>query len=451
MKNKLNIEIIIGVVAGLLIACGAGAAEGASLSAGPAMEISAGDTSWVLISAALVLLMTPAVGLFYGGMVRGKNVLSVMTQSFVIAALVSIIWVLVGYSLAFAPDTGFGLVGGLQWAGLGGVGAAPSSYAPTIPHSIFMAFQMMFAIITPALIIGAFSDRMKFSALILFVILWSVFVYAPLAHWVWGEGGWLRSLGALDFAGGTVVHISAGLSALVAAILIGRRLENTSGSEIRPHNITMTMIGASLLWFGWFGFNAGSALGANGIAAQAFVTTNTAAAAAALSWMMVSWKHTGKPSSLGIFTGGVCGLVAVTPAAGFVSPISAMIIGAAAGAVCYGMVWLMKRKTDVDDALDVFACHGMGGIVGALLTGFFAERAINPAGADGLLFGGAGLLVSQVVAVVATIAFAVGMTWAILKILDATVGIRVRKEEEILGLDLTQHGEEAYPDMDIPS
>lgn len=440
---------MLGMVIGLLIACGAGSAEGAA--GGAPAAIDTGDTAWVLISAALVLLMTPAVGLFYGGMVRGKNVLSVMTQSFVIAAIVSIIWVLVGYSIAFSPDTGAGLAGGLQWAGLGGVGAAPSAYAPTIPHSIFMAFQMMFAIITPALIIGAFSDRMKFSALILFVILWSVFVYAPLAHWVWGEGGWLRSLGALDFAGGTVVHISAGLSALVAAILIGRRLENTEGSEIRPHNITMTMIGASLLWFGWFGFNAGSALGANGIAVQAFMTTNMAGAAAALSWMVVSWKHTGKPSSLGIFTGAVCGLAAVTPAAGFIGPIAATLIGAVAGAVCYGTVWLMKRRTNVDDALDVFACHGIGGILGVLLTGFFAERAINPAGANGLFFGSTGLLGSQAIAVIATVAFAAGMTWVILKFLDAVVGIRVRKEEEILGLDLTQHGEEAYPDMDIPS
>ncbi len=459
MDRRFNIEISLAVVFGLLLVSGAVAEEAqpganagdlAAINA-PSAEISAGDTSWVLISAALVLLMTPAVGLFYGGMVRGKNVLSVMTQSFVIVAIVSIIWMVVGYSMAFGPDTGAGIIGGLQWAGLAGVGMEPSGYAPTIPHAAFMMFQAMFAIITPALIIGAFSDRMKFSAFILFVALWSVLVYAPLAHWVWGDGGWLKGMGVLDFAGGIVVHISAGISALVAALVIGRRLENTEGSEMRPHNITMTMIGASLLWFGWFGFNAGSALGANGVAVQAFMTTNMAGAAAALSWMMVSWKHTGKPSSLGIFTGAVCGLAAVTPAAGFIGPIAATLIGAVAGAVCYGTVWLMKRRTNVDDALDVFACHGIGGILGVLLTGFFAERAINPAGGDGLFFGSIGLLGSQAMAVVATVAFAAGMTWVILKALQATVGIRVRKEEEILGLDLTQHGEEAYPDMDIPS
>lgn len=436
----------------MLAICGAASAEetGSAALGGAGAAINTGDTAWVLISAALVLLMTPAVGLFYGGMTRNKNVLSIMTQSFVIVAIVSVLWVAIGYSIAFAPDVG-GVTGNLDWAGLKGVGAeANPTYSATIPHSAFMAFQMMFAIITPALIIGAFADRLKFSTFILFIILWSLLVYAPLAHWVWGAGGWLRGLGALDFAGGTVVHISAGISAIVAAIVIGRRHEHKNGSEIRPHNITMTMLGASLLWFGWFGFNAGSALGANWLAVTAFITTNTAAGAAALSWMAVSWWHTKKPSSLGIFTGAVCGLVAITPAAGFVSPMSSIIIGAIAGAVCYGMVWLVKNKTKIDDALDVFACHGIGGITGALLTGIFAEVIINPAGNDGLLFGNPGLLGSQFVAVGATVAFAGVMTYTILKALDRVTGLRVKKEEEIIGLDLTQHGEEAYPDMEIP-
>jgi Amt family ammonium transporter len=413
-------------------------------------SINAGDTVWVLVAAALVMLMTPAVGFFYGGMVRGKNVLSVMTQSFAILAIVSVLWVLVGYSIAFGPDVG-GVTGNLDWAGLNGVGVEPNpDYSSTIPQMAFMVFQLMFAVITPALIIGAFADRMKFATFIMFVILWSVFVYAPLAHWVWGAGGWLRGLGALDFAGGTVVHISAGMSAVTAALIIGRRAENKDGNEIRPHNITMTVLGASLLWFGWFGFNAGSALAANGLAVQAFVATNMAAAAAAISWMLVSWKHTKKPSSLGIVTGAVCGLVAITPAAGFVSPIASMIIGAIAGAVCYWVVWFMKNRTKIDDALDVFACHGIGGVTGALLTGVFAQKLLNPVGADGLLSGNASLLGSQAIAVLATIVFATVMTATILKLLDKTMGLRVRKEEEIIGLDLAQHGEEAYPDMDIP-
>jgi len=434
----------LGLLVGVFVFFGMATAEETTST------VSSGDTAWVLISAALVLLMTPAVGLFYGGMVRGKNVLTIMTQSFVIVAIVSVLWVLIGYSIAFGPDVG-GVTGNLDLAGLNNVGTEPNpAYSSTIPQGAFMIFQCMFAIVTPALIIGAFADRLKFSAFIIFTGLWSVFVYAPLAHWVWGAGGWLRGLGALDFAGGTVVHISAGLSAIVAAVVIGRRHEYRNGSEIKPHNITMTMLGASLLWFGWFGFNAGSALAANGLAVSAFVTTNTAAGAAALSWMAISWRHTRKPSSLGIFTGAVCGLVAITPAAGFVSPVSAIIIGAIAGAVCYSIVWFVKNKTGIDDALDVFACHGVGGIIGALLTGVFAEKIINAAGSNGVAFGNLSQLGSQAIAVGATIAFAGTMTFIILKALDKTIGLRVSKEEEIIGLDLTQHGEEAYPDMEIP-
>jgi len=311
-------------------------------------------------------------------------------------------------------------------------------------------FQAMVDIITPALIVGSFADRMKFSSFIVFVLLWATFVYDPVAHWVWGVGGWIRNLGALDFAGGTVVHISAGISALAAAIVIGRRVELNSGSDLRPHDITMVVLGAAFLWFGWFGFNAGSALGANGLAAQAFVVTNTAAATAALSWTAVSWLHNKKPSSMGIVTGAVCGLVAITPASGFVSVMGSIVIGALAGIVCYLAVVIVKTMTKLDDALDVLACHGVGGITGALLTGVFAQKAINGAGADGLLAGNSSLVVTQLIAVAATIAYAFIMTVILLKVIDVVMGVRVRKEEEVIGLDLTQHGEEAYPDMDIP-
>ncbi|MDD5112311.1 MAG: ammonium transporter [Candidatus Altiarchaeota archaeon] len=414
--------------------------------------LNAGDTAWVLISSALVLMMTPALGLFYGGMVRKKNVLAILTQCFVIIALISIQWVLVGYTLSFGPDVGnLGIIGGLDWLGLKGVGmGANPDYSPTIPAMAFMIFQAMFAIITPALIVGSFADRMKFSSFIAFVLLWATLVYDPVAHWVWGIGGWIRNLGALDFAGGTVVHISAGISALAAALYIGRRYEMNSGSDMRPHDITMVILGAALLWFGWFGFNAGSALAANGLAAQAFVVTNTAAAAAALSWMAVSWLHNKKPGSMGIVTGAVCGLVAITPASGFVSPMAAIVIGGLAGVVCYLAVVVVKTMTRLDDALDVLACHGVGGITGALLTGVFADKAINSAGADGLLAGNASLVVSQLIAVVATAAYAFVMTLLLLKAIDMLMGVRVRKEEEVIGLDLAQHGEEAYPDMEIP-
>jgi Amt family ammonium transporter len=407
--------------------------------------INGADTVWVLISAALVMLMTPAVGLFYGGMVRKKNVLAIITQSFIVLALISIQWILFGYSLAFGPDAGgHGLIGGLQWIGLNGVGAAPDpNYAPTIPASVFMIYQAMFAIITPVLITGAFADRMKFSTFIVFTLLWTTLVYDPIAHWVWGTGGWLHELGALDFAGGLVVHISAGLSALAAAIIIGKRIGFKS-ENMAPHNVPMTILGGILLWFGWFGFNAGSALTAGSLAANAFIVTNTSAAAGALSWMAISWKHGGKPNALGIVTGGVAGLAAITPASGFVGPLWAIVIGAGAGLLCYFAMHLKNNKTNIDDSLDVFACHGVGSIWGVIATGIFASLAINPTGANGLIFGNYDLIQSQIIAIIVTVIYSFVVTAIILKILDATMGLRVADNEEIEGLDITQHGEKAY-------
>ena len=407
--------------------------------------INGADTVWVLICSALVMLMTPAVGLFYGGMVRQKNVLSIITQSFIVLALISIQWILWGYSLAFGPDAGgHGLIGGLQWVGLNGVGAAPNpDYAPTIPASVFMIYQAMFAIITPVLITGAFADRMKFSTFIVFTLVWTTIVYDPIAHWVWGTGGWLRELGVLDFAGGLVVHISAGLSALAAAIIIGKRIGFKS-ENMAPHNIPMTILGGILLWFGWFGFNAGSALSAGSLAANAFIVTNTSAAAGAISWMAISWKHGGKPNALGIVTGGVAGLAAITPASGFVGPIPAIIIGAVAGIICYFAMHFKNNNTNIDDSLDVFACHGVGSIWGIIATGIFATAAINPAGVNGLIYGNYDLIKSQLIAVIVTGIYAFVVTAIILKVLNATMGLRVPDHEEIEGLDITQHGEKAY-------
>lgn len=406
-------------------------------------EINTGDTAWVLVATALVMLMTPGLGFFYGGLVRRKNVLATIMHSFFILALISVQWVLWGYSLAFGPDKG-GIIGGLEWIGLTGVGAEPNKdYAPTIPHQLFMAFQMMFAIITPALITGAFAERKRFKAFVLFSLLWATFVYDPLAHWVWGVGGWLRSLGALDFAGGTVVHISSGVSALVAALVIGRRI-GWGHEHMVPHDAPMTVLGAALLWFGWFGFNAGSALAAGPLAVNAFVVTNTAAAMAALTWITVSWAHTGRPSAVGGAAGAVAGLVAITPASGFVDVRAAILIGLGAGVFCYAAVQLLKNRYQIDDALDVFGVHGIGGTWGALATGLFATKAVNEAGADGLLFGNPAQLGIQAVAVVATWVFAAAMTFIILKVVDALVGLRVPEEEERLGLDVSQHGEPAY-------
>jgi Amt family ammonium transporter len=404
--------------------------------------MNAGDTSFVLISAALVMLMTPGLALFYGGMVRGKNVLGTLMQSFIVLGLVTLEWVLWGYSLSFGPDHG-GIIGGLDWVGLRGVGLEPSAdYGPTIPHLAFMVFQCMFAVITPALITGAFAERMKFSGFLLFTLLWATFVYNPLAHWVWGSGGWMAKMGALDFAGGTVVHISSGISALAAALVVGRRLGFGSTAFI-PHNLPMTITGAALLWFGWFGFNAGSALAANGLAANAFVVTHVAAAVAALAWVLVEALHRGKPTTLGAASGAVAGLVAITPASGYVGPLSAVIIGALAGFICYGGV-LLKGRLGYDDSLDVVGIHGCGGTWGAIATGLFASKAVNPAGADGLFFGNSGQLLIQVVSVAATMVFAFVMSLILLKLVDVLVGIRVHSEDEERGLDISLHNEKGY-------
>ncbi|MFN8514084.1 MAG: ammonium transporter [Chloroflexia bacterium] len=404
-------------------------------------NINSGDTAWVLVSAALVMLMTPALGFFYGGLVRRKNVLATIMHSFFILALISVQWVLWGYTLAFGADKG-GFIGGLDFLGLRGVGQEPNAdYAATIPHSTFMVFQMMFAVITPALITGAFAERKRFKAFVIFTLAWATFVYAPVAHWVWGVGGWLRVMGALDFAGGTVVHITSGVSALVAATMLGKRV-GFGKEPMDPHDLTMTVLGAGLLWFGWFGFNAGSALGAGGLASQAFMVTNTSAAMAALTWLTVSWIRHGRPSVLGAAAGAVAGLVAITPASGFVDGPASIVIGFVAGIVCFFGVELLKKY--VDDALDVFAVHGIGGIWGALATGIFAQKALNPAGADGLLYGNSQQLLIQAVAVVVAAVFAGVMTAVILKVIDLAIGLRVPEQDEVLGLDTTQHGELAY-------
>ena len=403
-------------------------------------NISAGDTAWLLASAALVMLMTPALGFFYGGLVRRKNVLATIMHSFFILCLISVQWVLWGYTLAFGPDIG-GIIGGLDWAALRGVGQDPGPYAPTVPHEAYMVFQMMFAVITPALITGAFAERKRFKAFVVFTLLWATFVYDPVAHWVWG-GGWLGQLGALDFAGGTVVHITSGVSALVAALVLGRRV-GYGRDALEPHDATMTVLGASLLWFGWFGFNAGSAITAGGLAANAFVVTNTAAAMAALTWMTVSWLHKGAPSVLGAAAGAVAGLVAITPASGYVDVSASILIGLGAGVFCYTAIQLTKRLK-VDDALDVFGVHGIGGAWGALATGIFATVAINSGAKDGLVYGNPGQLGIQAIAVAASIIYSAVMTFVILKLIDVFVGLRVPENEEVLGLDASQHREAAY-------
>jgi len=408
----------------------------------PAPKLDAGDTSWVLISAALVMLMTPGLAFFYGGLVKRKNVLGILMQCFIILAALSIQWVLFGYSLAFAPGKGFW--GGFGWFGLKGVGLEPyADYSATIPHQAFMIFQAMFAIITPALIIGAFAERMKFSAFLIFTLLWATFVYDPMAHWVWGVGGWLRNIGALDFAGGTVVHINAGIAALVTAIVIGKRNCYDRYSS-PPHNLPFTVLGAAMLWFGWFGFNAGSALGANGLAANAFVVTNTAAAAAALTWALLDWKFNGNPTMLGTVSGAVAGLVAITPAAGFVGVGASIMIGIGVSVLCFIAVGFIKRRFGYDDSLDAFGIHGIGGIWGALATGLFATRSINPAGADGFFFGNPRQLWIQFIAVAVTIVYAFIATYIIYKLVDKFIGVRVAGKEEAMGLDLTQHNERAY-------
>lgn len=403
---------------------------------GAASHLNAGDTAWVLMSSVLVLAMIlPGLALFYGGMVRSKNVLSTMMHSFIAVCLVSIVWVFWGYSLAFAPDVG-GVIGGLQWLGLTGVGPEPLE-GSTIPHLVFMVFQLMFAAITVALISGAIAERMKFSAFALFAVLWVTFIYAPLAHWVWG-GGWLAELGGLDFAGGTVVHISSGVAALACALVLGKR--HGYGTEnMSPHNLPFTIIGASLLWIGWFGFNAGSALAANGIAASAFVATHVATAAGALAWVGVEGIYRGRPTVLGAASGAVAGLVSITPAAGFVGPIAAIVIGFGGGVVCYLGVFL-KHNLGYDDALDVLGIHGIGGTWGAMATGLFASMG----GGTGLFYGNPGQVMIQAIGVGATWVFSFIGTFLILKLIDGTIGLRVNREDEVLGCDLTQHRERAY-------
>jgi len=405
------------------------------------MPVDTGDTAWILVSSALVLLMTPALALFYGGMVRRKNVLSTYMLSFAMIALISIQWVVYGYSLAFGADKG-GIIGSLSWIGLRGVGQEPNiDYAATIPALAFMIFQMMFAVITPALITGAFVERIKFGSFLVFALVWATLVYDPIAHWVWGVGGWLRTLGALDFAGGTVVHVASGVSALAVAMVIGSR-KGFGKVSMEPHNIPMTVLGAGLLWFGWFGFNGGSALASSGLAANAFVVTHIAAASAALTWMLLSWLSR-KPSVLGTATGAVVGLVAITPASGYVGPLAAIAIGAVAAVISYSAI-LFRIRRNFDESLDVWACHGMGGTWGAIATGIFASKAVNPAGFNGLLYGNPMQLVIQTASVAAVWIYAFAVTYALAKVINAVMGLRVKEDEEDVGLDIGQHAEKAY-------
>lgn len=411
-------------------------------------KIDSGDTAWILASSALVLIMTPGVAFFYGGLVRGKNVITTMLQVVAVILVVSLQWVIVGYTLAFGPDVAH-IIGNFQWFMLNGVGAAPGGYSSTLPNMVFSIFQMMFAIITPALIVGGLAERVKFGAFVLFIVLWATFIYDPLAHWVWG-GGWLEKLGVLDFAGGTVVHISSGVAGLVAAMYLGRRAEHGS-SSIKAHNVPFVLLGTALLWFGWFGFNAGSALAANGLSANAFMTTNTATAAAAIGWMIVEKIRTGHVTLVGACAGAVAGLVAITPAAGFVSPGASILVGLFGGAICYLASTFMKAKLGYDDALDAFGGHGIGGTWGALATGLFASTAVNSGGANGLFEGNPHQVLIQIVGILATWVFSGVGTFILLKIVDLVMGIRVTKEEEIMGLDVSLHHESAYPENLTPN
>ena len=407
-----------------------------------AAKIDTGDTAWILVSTALVMLMTPGLAMFYGGMVRRKNVLGTIMHSFIAIALISLQWVLFGYSLSFGPDVK-GLIGSFGWAGLANVGMAPNTdYAPTIPHLLFMMYQMMFAVITPALISGAVAERMKFSTFLLFTLAWTTFVYDPVAHWVWGTGGWLKNLGVLDFAGGIVVHATSGFSALAAALYIGKR-KGFLHEHMPPHNLPMTVLGAGLLWFGWFGFNAGSALASGTLATMAFLTTHTAASSATLTWVAAEWFHRGKPTMFGAATGSIAGLATITPAAGFVGPMPALFIGIAAGIVCY-IALNAKTKFGYDDSLDAFGVHGVGGTVGTLMAGLFASVAINAAGANGAFFGNPKQFFVQAGAVALVAVYSFVASFVMLKALDVAMGLRVESEQETEGLDISQHGEEGY-------
>ncbi len=435
MRSMIGKGAAAAAVAGLMIPAAAFAGE-------PATGINTGDTAWILVSAALVMLMTPGLAMFYGGMVRSKNVLGTIMHSFIAIALVSVQWVLVGYSLAFGPDVR-GWIGNLDWAGLAGVGVKPNAdYAATVPHLAFMAYQMMFAVITPALISGAFAERMKFSAYLVFTLLWTTVVYDPVAHWVWGTGGWLKQMGVLDFAGGIVVHATSGFSALAAALYIGRR-KGFMQEPMPPHDLPMTVLGAGILWFGWFGFNAGSALSSGELAATAFVTTHTAAVSATLTWAVVEWLHRGKPTMFGAATGAIAGLATITPAAGYVGPMPALLRGIAAGLLCYTAL-NAKTRFRYDDSLDAFGVHGVGGTLGTVMVGVFASVAITAGGANGLVFGNPKQLAVQAGAVLLIAAYSFVVSLVLLKIIDAAVGLRVDKDQETEGLDISQHGEAGY-------
>ena len=456
MKRFFLVIIIIGLIcsAGIALAEESGGRDISSPAAeqrkpdqpapgnSSAPKVSPGDTAWILISAALVMLMTPGLALFYGGMVRTKNVLGTIMQSFMIIALISVQWVLFGYSLAFGPDVG-GLIGDLSWFGLNGVGLTPNpDYAETVPHQAFMIYQCMFAVITPALLMGAIAERMKFKTFFVFTLLWATLVYDPIAHWVWGNGGWIRKMGGLDFAGGIVVHISSGVSALAAALLAGKR-KGYGTEPMAPHSLPMTITGAAILWFGWFGFNAGSAVAAGMLSTSAFVVTHIAEAGGALSWGVVEWIYKGKPTTLGAVSGAVAGLATITPASGFVTPMPALFIGLTAGIFCYlGVVG--KNKFGYDDSLDVVGIHGVGGTWGALALGLFATKAVNDAENNGFFFGNPGLLGVQALAVGTAWVYSFVVTFILLKILDWTMGLRVSEEEEDSGLDLSQHNEMGY-------
>ena len=411
--------------------------------------INAGDTAWVLTCTGLVMLMTPGLAFFYGGMVRRKNILGILMQCFIVLCILTLQWVLFGYSLSFSPGSKF--IGSLSWFGLHGVGEAPyAAYAQGIPHEAFMIFQAMFAIITPALIIGAFAERMKFSAFLMFMVLWATFVYDPVCHWIWGVGGWLKELGVLDFAGGAVVHINAGIAALAVVLVVGRR-RGWPGDAMPPHSLPLTVLGTGILWFGWFGFNAGSALGANGLAAQAFVNTNVAAASAMLGWLVVERIKDRHPTTLGAASGAVAGLVAITPCAGYVNAMAAIAVGLLAGAVCFLAISL-KYRFGYDDALDVVGVHLVGGIIGSLCVGVFATRAVNPAGADGIIAGGGWhLLLMQLLAVGVTLALSFVVSLGLAKAVDAVIGLRVTPDAELEGLDATQHAETAYNYREVGS
>ncbi len=442
MKRTLSITIVFLLAAGTIFSGTATAGETGSLTS-QSLTIDTGDTAWVLVSAALVMLMTPGLAFFYGGLVRRKNMLSVLMQCFMILCLVSLQWVILGYSLSFGPDKG-SLIGGLNWLWLKGVGMAPNpDYAATIPHELFMMFQMMFAVITPALIIGAFAERMRFSAFCVFSLLWATLVYDPIVHWFWGAGGFLKGAGALDFAGGAVVHINAGMTSLAAALVLGRR-KGYPESVSPPHNLPFAVLGAGLLWFGWFGFNAGSALKAGALAGSAFTATHIAGATAGITWALLDWLRYKKPTTLGMITGAIAGLAAVTPASGFVTPSGALWIGIGAGLLPWLVITCIKGPLGYDDTLDAFGVHGVGGIWGVIATGIWATKTVNPGGADGLLYGNPALLWIQIKAVLITMAYSFVVGVVLLKFVNVILKLRVSEHEEMVGLDLTQHREAAY-------